>query len=67
VVWNRSIGQVFNHNDCEPFLLFDYGDHWLFKVTKSRKKAQDPIQGIEYPRLIEEVGKKPEQYPSWEE
>ena len=49
------------------FYLFDYGDHWLFKVTKSRKKARDPIQGIEYPRLIEEVGKKPEQYPSWEE
>ena len=49
------------------FYLFDYGDHWLFKATKSRKKAQDPIQGIEYPRLIEEVGIKPEQYPSWEE
>lgn len=48
------------------FYLFDYGDHWLFKVTKSRKKAQDPIQSIEYPRLIEEVGIKPEQYPSWE-
>ncbi|RLC23522.1 MAG: hypothetical protein DRH21_06930 [Deltaproteobacteria bacterium] len=49
------------------FYLFDYGDHWLFKVTKSRKKAQDPIHGIEYPRLIEEVGIKPEQYPPWEE
>ncbi|MCD4786852.1 MAG: hypothetical protein K8R09_01375, partial [Desulfobacterales bacterium] len=52
---------------CKRLYLFDYGDHWLFKVTKSRKKAQDPIQGIEYPRLIEEVGIKPEQYPSWEE
>jgi len=25
------------------------------------------VQGIKYPRLVEEVGIKPEQYPSWEE
>ncbi len=49
------------------FYLFDYGDSWTFKITKSRKKAQEPVQGVEYPRLIEEVGIKPEQYPSWEE
>jgi hypothetical protein len=49
------------------FYLFDYGDNWLFKITKSRKKAQEPVQGIKYPRLVEEVGIKPEQYPSWEE
>ena len=49
------------------FYLFDYGDHWLFKITKSRKKAQKPVKGIKYPRLVEEVGIKPEQYPSWEE
>ncbi len=30
---------------------------------KSRKKAQEPMQGIKYPRLVEEVGIKPEQYP----
>ena len=33
------------------FYLFDYGDNWLFKITKSRKKAQEPVQGIKYPRL----------------
>jgi hypothetical protein len=49
------------------FYLFDYGDSWIFKITKSRKKDQEPVQGIEYPRLVEEVGVKPEQYPSWEE
>ena len=49
------------------FYLFDYGDSWTFRITKSRKKAQEPVQGIEYPRLIEEVGVKPEQYPLWEE
>ena len=49
------------------FYLFDYGDNWLFKITKSRKKAQKSVPGIKYPRLVEEVGIKPEQYPSWEE
>ena len=49
------------------FYFFDYGDSWIFKITKSRKKDQEPVQGIEYPRLVEEVGLKPEQYPSWEE
>jgi len=49
------------------FYLFDYGDNWLFKIAKSRKKAQEPMQDIKYPRLVEEVGIKPEQYPSWEE
>ena len=49
------------------FYLFDYGDSWTFRITKSRKKPQEPIQGIEYPRLIEEEGIKPEQYPSWDE
>lgn len=49
------------------FYLFDYGDHWLFKITKSRKKAQEPVKGKKYPRLVEEAGIKPEQYPSWEE
>ena len=48
------------------FYLFDYGDSWTFRITKSRKKPQEPVPGIEYPSLIEEIGVKPEQYPSWE-
>lgn len=48
------------------FYLFDYGDSWTFRITKSRKKPQEPVQGKEYPMLIEEIGVKPEQYPSWE-
>ena len=48
------------------FYLFDYGDSWTFRITKSRKKPQEPVPGIIYPSLIEEKGVKPEQYPSWE-
>ena len=49
------------------YYLFDYGDHWLFRITKSRKNPQEPKTGIKYPRLLSEVGKAPEQYPVWEE
>lgn len=49
------------------YYMFDYGDSWLFKITKSRKNPQEPIKGINYPRVVNEVGKKPEQYPEWED
>jgi hypothetical protein len=49
------------------YYLFDYGDHWLFKITKSRKKPQAPKSGVKYPRLLSTEGKVPEQYPAWEE
>jgi hypothetical protein len=49
------------------YYMFDYGDSWLFQVTKSRKKPHETINDIEYPRVINETGKKPEQYPDWEE
>jgi len=49
------------------YYLFDFGDSWLFTISKSRKKPFEPVEGIEYPRIIKEVGKKPEQYPGWDE
>ena len=49
------------------YYLFDYGDHWLFKIAKSRKSPQKPETGIKYPRLLSETGKAPVQYPVWEE
>ncbi len=49
------------------YYMFDYGDSWLFKITKNRKKPQEPKRGEKYPRIVGEVGKKPEQYPVWEE
>ena len=49
------------------YYMFDYGDSWRFKITKSRKSPREPQQSVEYPRVISEVGNKPEQYPKWEE
>jgi len=45
------------------FYLFDYGDSWLFKISKSRKKPHDPEKRKKYPRIIEVKGKTPKQYP----
>ena len=54
-------------NGKKFFYLFDYGDHWLFNLSKSRKKPQQPEKDIKYPRIIEKIGKNPEQYPECEE
>ena len=44
------------------FYLFDYGDCWIFSVSKSRKSPHAAIDGIEYPRIVNETGEKPIQY-----
>lgn len=47
--------------------MFDYGDSWLFQISKSRKRSFEASQNVQYPRLTIEVGVKPEQYPDWDE
>ncbi|HAR34442.1 MAG TPA: hypothetical protein DCR95_10285 [Desulfobacter sp.] len=49
------------------FYHFDFGDDWIFKITKSRKKPKSPDKDVEYPQLIESIGPSPQQYPIWEE
>ncbi len=49
------------------YYLFDFGDDWLFKISKSRKKPQEPQLGISYPRRISEKGVRPEQYPPYDD
>ena len=44
------------------FYLFDYGDSWVFKISRSRKKPSEAIPNVKYPKLIEESGNKPIQY-----
>lgn len=45
------------------YYLFDWGDEWLFKVSPTRKRAQLPVAGATYPRMTDEAGAKPVQYP----
>jgi hypothetical protein len=51
----------------KAFYFFDYVDSWLFRISNSHKKPFQPVADIEYPRVISEVGVKPEQYPVWED
>lgn len=44
------------------FYLFDYGDCWMFTISKSRKKPHEPVDGVEYPRVVKETGDRPKQY-----
>jgi hypothetical protein len=46
-------------------LLFDYGDEWIFLVEC--KSIADPLEKTRYPRIVEKVGKSPEQYPDYDE
>ena len=48
------------------FYLFDFGDDWLFQISKTRHKPFDPKPGVSYPRLVSEEGERPEQYPPYE-
>jgi hypothetical protein len=48
--------------DMRLFYWFDFGDDWMFQIRRPRqpKKAE---KGVKYPRVIAEVGPRPEQYP----
>ena len=66
-LWEYSIGDLFplpKHKKL--FYLFDYGDSWYFRITKTRKKMKQKETGVNYPRVVEKVGKNPEQYPDHE-
>jgi len=67
-LWERPIGKMFplpNHKKL--FYLFDYGESWYFKITKGRKKPMPAESGVRYPRIVEVVGKNPQQYPQFDD
>lgn len=47
------------------YYLFDYGDSWYFKITKTQKRIHEPIEKVEYPRVVSHTGTKPIQYPNY--
>ena len=59
-VYKPTISKVFTLGKKMIF-LFDYGDNWHFLITC--KDISDPVQ---YPRIIKQNGKTPEQYPPCE-
>jgi hypothetical protein len=66
-LWENSVGDLFplpKHKKL--FYLFDYGDSWYFRITRTRKKEKQKQAGVTYPRIVEKVGNNPEQYPDYE-
>ena len=55
-----------NDNKLYLFMLFDFGDEWVFRVSKERTACIFNPQ-TKYPKIIKEVGQNPEQYPEYEE
>ena len=49
------------------YYLFDYGDCWLFKLTRARTPGRQAVRNVKYPRLTHESGTRPPQYPSVDE
>ncbi|HRA89157.1 MAG TPA: hypothetical protein PK992_13830 [Planctomycetaceae bacterium] len=47
------------------YYLFDYGDSWYFKITKTQKRIHEPKEKVKYPRIVSETGTKPIQYPNF--
>ena len=45
------------------FYWFDFGDDWIFQISKSRKKPKKVNDGLHSSTIISESGNKPEQYP----
>ncbi|MFH0342554.1 MAG: hypothetical protein ACHBNF_10580 [Chromatiales bacterium] len=47
------------------FYWFDFGDDWIFQIRK-RGKSKPGDSGARFPKVIEETGPKPVQYPAFE-
>ena len=57
--------EIFPMTGYKLYYLFDFGDSWLFQITKSRKIKKEKT-GKKYPALIASTGINPEQYPDYE-
>jgi len=61
-----KLNEIYPLKNVKLYYLFDFGDSWIFKITKSRKKLIENKKTT-YPALAESTGINPEQYPDYEE
>jgi hypothetical protein len=62
---DTKLNEIYPLEGSKLYYYFDFGDSWMFKIKKGKKKKYIE-KGVEYPRVIESEGENPEQYPSWE-
>ena len=66
-IWDIPLHDVFplpKHKKL--YYWFDFRDDWKFEIRKKGKDGTH-VSGVNYPRVIQEEGPKPEQYPTFEE
>ena len=61
-----KLNEIYPLKGVKLFYLFDFGDSWIFQVTKSRKTIIESNKKT-YPVLIKSTGINPDQYPDYEE
>jgi hypothetical protein len=67
-IFDTKISDIFPLETGKKFFYwFDFGDNWMFEISKGRKADKDPVKGEEYPRLVDEKGVKPVQYPDYDD
>ena len=67
-LYERTVESIFPLPEKQRlYYLFDYGDYWIFRITKTRTMKLVPDSHPVYPRLVFEDGERPEQYPSAED
>lgn len=66
VAKKTKLNEIYPITGYKLYYLFDFGDHWLFNIKKSRKRRTKK-EGTKYPLLIESSGVNPEQYPDYED
>ena len=62
---NILLKDIYPLKGLKLYYLFDYGDNWIFKIRKSRKKVK-PIRDNEYPRVVSDNGVKLIQYQDYD-
>jgi hypothetical protein len=63
---NLKLYEVYPSDKKKLFLLYDYGDNWLFEFRKSRKKVVADKE-IKYPKIVNTIGEDPIQYPTYDD
>ncbi|MDI7260227.1 MAG: hypothetical protein QME90_09935 [Thermodesulfobacteriota bacterium] len=62
---DTKLNEIYPIEGSKLYYYFDFGDSWMFKIKKGKKKKYIE-KGVDYPRVIESEGKNPEQYPDYE-
>lgn len=63
-LYETTLAELFPLADGRKlFYWFDFGDDWIFSISRTRTAPQIPDKGRKYPKLVGTRGNTPVQYP----